>query len=243
MGLDKKTFSERLLAISDRNKQKPGRDPATGVWNVEKKLEVVGQWLIMGNMKLVAAHSGVEYDLVRKWKRQPWWPEMVAELRATQDIEMDTRITDIIQKSLDATYDRVVNGDYVYDQKSGQILRRPASLKDVHAVARDLLQRREMLRGKFEDAGGDKAMSVEEHLKILATNMSKWFEKEKKQPVIELEEIEDAVYAERPKDGQECSGLQEGERTVQLPTGECEEEGGEEYGETDGDESWESPQR
>lgn len=236
MGLDKKTFSDRLLAISDRNKQKPGRNSETGAWNIEKKLEVVGQWLIMGNMKLVAAHSGVEYNLIRKWKGQPWWPEMVAELRATQNIEMDTKITDIIQKSLDATYDRVVNGDYVYDQKSGEILRRPAPLRDVHRVAADLLQRRELLRGKFEDAGGDKAMSVEEHLKILAANMSKWFEKEQKQPVIELEEIEDAVYAQR------AEGLQEGECPVQLETGECEEEGGEEHGETDGDESWESPQ-
>jgi hypothetical protein len=235
MGLDKKTFSDRLLAISERNKGKPGRGP-DGSWNIEKKLEVVGQWLIMGNMKLVAATSGVDYNLIRKWKGQPWWPEMVAELRATQNIEMDTKITDIIQKSLDATYDRVVNGDYVYDPRTGQVLRRPAPLKDVHRVAADLLQRREMLRGKFEDAGGDKAMSVEEHLKILANNMAKWFEKEVKQPVIELEEIEDAVYAQRKE------GLQEGERTLQLSPGECEEEGGEEYGEAGTSESGEGTQ-
>lgn len=227
MPLDRNLFSERLLAVSERNKSKAVKDGRG--YTIEKKLEVVGQWLLLGNMKLVAAMTDVPYDLVRKWKGQPWWPEMVTELRATQNIEMDTKLSDVIQKSLDATYDRVVNGDYIYDQKTGQILRKPANLRDVHRVAADLLQRREMLRDKFEGKEVTSSVSVEEHLKILASNMSKWFEKEQK-PIIELEEVEDAVYAQRPEDGEVGSGLQAGERTVQQSSGEREEEGRTEQG-------------
>lgn len=219
MPIDKNLFSERLLQISERNQQKPVRDGRG--YTIEKKLEVVGQWLLLGNMKLVAGMTGVDYDLIRKWKGQPWWPEMVKELRATQNIEMDTKLSDVIQKSLDATYDRIVNGDFIYDQKTGKILRKPVNMRDAARVASDLLSRRELLRDKFEAKGEDKALSVEEHLKMLANNMSKWFES-KNQPIIELEEVEDAVYAERE------TGLQEGERPLQQPPGECEEAGGEE---------------
>jgi hypothetical protein len=194
-------FHDRLKVISERNKMVKRKEGQ--VWPIEKRIEVVSQFLVLGNLKLVAATTGVDYALVRKWKGQPWWPELVAEIRASQNIEMDTTLSDLVQKSLEAVHDRLVNGDFFYDQKTGQVARRPVPLRDVHRVAVDLLAKREVLRDKSDNQGDHSQTSVEEHLKILAGQMSKWFE-EKKKPVIELEEVEDAIYEERE------TGLQTG---------------------------------
>jgi hypothetical protein len=213
-----KDFKDRLNEITERNKSKLTPPPAGHGWPMEKRAEVVGQYLILGNLKMVAALTDMPYNTLRKWRYEPWWPEMVAELRATQNIKMDASLTELVELSLAAAYDRIVNGDYIYDQKSGEIRRKPAALRDIHRVAVDLLGKREFLRDRSEDRQEDSKVTIEEHLKLMAKEMAKWVDTKKKEVVdvesIEiLEDISDAVHEERE------AGLQEGERAVQQPPG------------------------
>jgi hypothetical protein len=200
-------LKERLEKIQQRNLRVKHKKYAT--WPIEKKIEVVTQWLVLGNLRQVSAVSGVSYDLVRQWRGEAWWAELEAEIRQSQSIEMDTKLSKIVEKSLEATLDRVENGDFIYDQKSGQIRRKPASLRDVHSVAKDLLDRREILRKGVQDRNEGPKVSIEEHLKMLATQMSQWFEPKKQPRVIDAEDVtpkgeEDAISEEWEE------GLQEG---------------------------------
>lgn len=199
-------IKERLEKISQRNLQKKHKRNTN--WPIEKKVEVVTQWLVLGNLKQVAAISGVSYDLVRQWRTQTWWPELEAEIRQSQNIEMDTKLSKIVEKSLEATLDRVENGDFIYDQKSGEIRRKPAALRDVHRVAVDLLDRREVLRKGAEDRNEGTKVSMEEQLKVIATQFAQWFEP-KKQPLPMLGEVEDAIPKEREEGLQEGAGVGE----------------------------------
>lgn len=210
---------ERLKAITKRNAKVGKKHQKWARWTPAQKMEVVKSVLATGNMRIAAAMHGVGYDLVREWKGQAWWAVMEAELRSEQDIELDAKLTQIVDKSLDATLDRVENGDFIYDQKSGEIRRKPANLRDVHRVAVDTLKQRQDLRVANEDTGVAK-ITVEEQLKMLADNLAQWVKTQK--PVIELNEVEDAVYEERE------AGLQEGEREVQLSPGERSEASSEE---------------
>lgn len=226
---------ERLAAITKRNRKKTHKKYQ--VWPIEKKIEVVTQWLVLGNLKQTAAISGVGYEVVREWKTQPWWGEFEAEIRQSQNIQTDTKLSKIVEKSLEATLDRVENGDFIYDQKSGQIRRKPAALKDVHRVAVDMIDRRERLREGADNRNEGPKVSVEEHLKMLANQMAQWFEP-KKQPVIIEEDIEDAIPKEREE------GLQEGTSMGTCEeAGEGEGEGSEELGPEDGSGSGTGPER
>lgn len=214
-------FKDRLDKITKRNKRfKP---PTRGMdWPIEKKAEVVGQFLILGNMKLVAATTDVPYDTIKKWKLSPWWGDMVTELRATQNIKMDAKLSELVELSLQAAYDRIVNGDYIYDQKTGELRRKPAQLRDIHRVAVDLLSKREFLRDRSDDRKEDSKVTIEEHLKLMAKEMAKWVDTKKKEVIdvnsVEiLEDISDALHDEREE------GLQEGEPTLQLPSRDSEE--------------------
>jgi hypothetical protein len=185
-------FSERLRKITLRNRRKTHKPGQT--WPIEKRVEVVSQWLVVGNMKQVAAISGVPYDLVRKWKGQPWWADLEREIRATQNIELDGKLSKIVDKSLEAVLDRVEHGDFIYDQKTGEVRRKPAALRDLHRVAVDTISKRELIR--TEEKTDQAKISVEDHLKMIAQELVK-LSKGPEKPVIDLVEVEDAVYVDK----------------------------------------------
>ena len=106
---------------------------------------------------------------------------------------MDTKLTKIVDKSLDAVLDRVENGDFIYDQKSGQIKRRPAALRDIHRVATDTLSKRELLRHGVTERNEHTQVAVVEQLKLLKDEFAKW---NANRTVPMVEEIEDAVPKE-----------------------------------------------
>lgn len=215
---------EKLKAISLRNNKKLAPKKVGGnKHTIETKMKVVNQWLLLGSLREAADATGVPYDTIRMWRGEPWWKEVENELRTSGNLKLDTKMSGIIEKSLDATLDRVEHGDFIYDQKSGEIRRKPAALRDIHRVAVDLLQKREMIRDAVEGRKETTQVAVAEQLKVLAAEFAKWTGAKPK--VTELVEVEDAVYAVHEEREE---GLQTGEREVQLETGSDCEEGSEE---------------
>ena len=188
---------DRLEQIKMRNLKVKHRKYQ--VWPIEKKIEVVSQWLVLGNMKLVAATTGVGYDLIREWKTQPWWKELEMEIRQTQNIEMDTKLSKIVERSMEAVADRLEHGDHFYDQKTGEIKRKPVAMRDAARVTVDLLSKRELLRGNATERRETTQVSVAEQLKMLAAEFAKW-QNPNKEIVVDVtdveakEDIEDAEF-------------------------------------------------
>lgn len=143
-------------------------------WSIESKIQVVSQYLVLGNMALVSSVTGVPHQLIRAWKGQPWWKDIENQVRATENLQMDNKLSKIVDKSLDAVLDRVENGEVFYDQKSGQLRRRPANLRDVSRVSIDLLSKRELLRGNATERKEVTQVSVDEQLKALALEFARW---------------------------------------------------------------------
>jgi hypothetical protein len=182
-------FTNRLETIKVRNLTKKHKPNTT--WPIEKKIEVVSQFLVLGNLKMVAAMTGVSYDLVRQWKGMPWWKELEAEIRQTQNIEMDTKLSKIVDRSLDAVLDRVENGDFIYDQKSGEIRRKPVALRDVHRVSVDTISKRELIRGNATERKENTQITVTEQLKLLAAEFARWNTGSKHTIDVEMVEVLD----------------------------------------------------
>ena len=201
-------FKERLKKITLRNtKVKHAKNKS---WPMEKKIEVVSQSLVLGNLKLVAATTGVSHGVLRQWKIQPWWKELEAEIKQSQTAELDTKLTKIVDKSLEAVLDRVENGEYVYDKVENKVKRRPASLKDVHRVSVDMISKRELIRGNATERKETTQVSITEQLKVLAEEFAKWASK-KKPEVIELEDKDVTDVTPLMKEDYESQGDEEDE--------------------------------
>lgn len=170
-------------------------------WPKEKKLQVVTQYLALGNMKLVAATTGVDYGLIRQWKMQPWWKEFEREIRATENIALDSNLTKIVDKSLEAVADRLENGDFIFDNKTGQIKRKPVNMKDAAKVSVDLLTKRELLRGNATNRSEAAVIPMADQLKALADAFARMSQGLPPAEIIDVEtveindkDIDDAVY-------------------------------------------------
>lgn len=228
----------RVTALSKKHKKHT-------TWPIEKRIEVVSQYLVLGNMSLVAAVTGVDHNLIRAWKSQPWWKEIEAQVRATENLQMDNKLSKIVDKSLDAVMDRVEHGDFIYDQRSGQIKRKPANMRDIAKVSVDLLSKRELLRGNATERKESSQVSVADQLKELALEFARWQNPTKQKETIDVEmvevledkETEDAVHDEWEE------GLQEGSGEVYVETGSSEEADGTERSPSQDGEGGFSPQR
>ena len=137
-----------------------------------KKIEVVTTYIALGKAPMVEAVTGVPRDLIRQWKMQPWWKELELEIRSEETAELDTKLAKIVDRTLDCIIDRVDNGDFILDSRSGTIKRVPVKLKDVHRVSTDLIDKRILLR-KQEYVAQDKT-TIDDVIKKLATQFAEF---------------------------------------------------------------------
>jgi len=154
-----------------RQRRKKGKGP--GKWADSQRIELVTTWLATGNLALSAATLGIPEITARVWKTQPWWKEMVAEIRASENLELDSKLKKVVDKSVDQLLDRVDNGDFQYDQKTGQLVRKPISARDAAKITSDMIDRRELLQGKKQEQI-DSSRKMEDKLLKLADELSRF---------------------------------------------------------------------
>ena len=130
--------------VYHRTYKKKSNDP--GLWPVKKKMEAVVTWLAIGNLTSTAGIIGVGLPTVKKWKQSPWWKEAVDQFQADDKQELDAKYQKIIRKALTVTEDRLDNGNFQMDQKTGRIVRVPVSMNDSHRLTKDLVDQQITLR-------------------------------------------------------------------------------------------------
>jgi hypothetical protein len=135
---------------------------------VEKRIELISRWLALGNMRQAAAMCNIDYELCKKWKREPWFADMVAEIQAARKLKTDNKLNKIIDKALDLIEDRLDNGDFIHNQKTGEVYRKQVSLKEARGAANDLMQRQVALsKLEIEQKSSDTAATIADQLTFL----------------------------------------------------------------------------
>ena len=114
-------------------------------WSDSQKLEAVKTYLILGNLSLTASSLKIPLPTIKDWKKSEWWKQIQNELMVQEDLQLGDRLKKIVNRSYDVIEDRMANGDFVYDQKTGEMRRKPVSMKDAHKVGLDLQERRDEL--------------------------------------------------------------------------------------------------
>ena len=171
------------------------------IWPMEKKIAAVTQYLVLGNMNLVAASTGIDAHLLRHWKMQPWWADTEREIRTTENLQIDTKLTQIVDRSLDVVQDRLANGDFIYNQKTGQIIRKPVNMKDAVTASKEMLTKRELLRGNATERREQVQVSMADQLKALAYEFAKLNQKTTDIPLlVDVVDVESKVVISESTD-------------------------------------------
>jgi len=168
-----------------------------------KRIEAVTTYLVLGKSNLVEAAIGVPQGTIRQWKLQPWWDELVHQIQTESDLELDAKLAKRIEKSLDLVNDRLENGDFLYDPKTGSFVRKPVNIRDGWKISSEMIDKRWLIRKMPKEQTSEGA--VGDILKTLAAEFATMAKRRLKEVVIDgevLEELKDGsaveVQAELP---------------------------------------------
>ena len=167
----------RLVYI--RNKKTKPYDPKTGTgdrgtWPEKKRMEVLTTFLATGSQAHTAAITGIPEQTIRTWRKQEWWTDRIKEIKEGDNLQLDAKLTKVMDKALDAVVDRIENGEYMYDPRTGEIKRIPAKLRDVQKVAGDMIDKKTLLAKVQKGKEEQKQAITADHLLMLAREFSKF---------------------------------------------------------------------
>lgn len=163
-----------------------------GIWSDEKRIEAVATYIALGSMAETHRVTTIPLNTLWSWKQQgTWWKDVEQALRAEKNNETSTKLNGIVNKTLEAIVDRVDNGDYLYDQRTGDIKRIPVTSASLNKIATTLLDRRltldKMEVAKVEEEV-DSTAKLEKQLTKLADSFAKFVSsKKREEKVIEGE--------------------------------------------------------
>lgn len=164
----------------------------------EQKVEVATLFQQLGNIRIVSEKTGVPYQTIIDWRRTDWWVDLLDELKQIKRTKTGTKLAEIIEQSITVVQDRLENGDFVLNNKTGEITRRPVSLRDAAQVTNNLITRQIQMEELAEKLVNRKE-SIKETLNVLAKEFAKFNKEQQKQnaTTIEFKEVPDAIHEER----------------------------------------------
>lgn len=185
------------LALTDNKKTKDRKPKIRSVdagtnrsWSDKQKIEAVQSYLLLGNLALTSRILKIPEITLRVWKTTEWWKNVVDDIRQQESMEMSGRLKKIIDASLAATEDRLLNGDMMYDNKTGQMVRKPVNMRDAHKVAVDLMDKKKLLDKEVTD--GPVEAQEDDRLLKLAEKFASFVQQKIEKPVeiIDVEDVE-----------------------------------------------------
>ena len=139
--LTKKRIDKMLNRIDMKTKIVHGIEKQ--VWSDEQRVEAVNAFLIIGNMTKVAEITGIPVNTLRDWRKfAPWWKDLETVLKEEHDIGVAGELTTVVESTIKAIADRVKNGDFIYNARSGEITRVPVKAADLGKIASSMIDKK-----------------------------------------------------------------------------------------------------
>jgi hypothetical protein len=175
-------------------KDKKTKAHQPGHWSEKKRMEVLTTFLATGSQKYTSAITGVPEPTIVSWRKQEWWKQGMYEIKEESNTQIDSKLTKIMDKALDAVMDRIENGEYMYDPRTGEIRRVPARLRDIQKVAGDTIDKKLLLDkiGRQKEQG-QKQQITADHLVSLAKEFAR-IATGKNQP--DIQEVKSVIEGE-----------------------------------------------
>jgi hypothetical protein len=192
----------------EKERERPNRRLADthSRWSDQQKLDAAKSWLVLGNTTMVSRLHGIPRITLCKWQESQWWHDLIAELRSEERITLSNKMKNLVEAAQTVVANRLETGDAVLNQKTGEIIYKPVSMKDAHRVAVDMLNQKQVL-DKASGAGGEIKEADTNKLEALAEKFAEFATKSIEQKLDKKRTIdgegsfvEDVPFVERTRD-------------------------------------------
>lgn len=165
------------------------RAKARDRWTWEDKVAVATKYMQLGNMRLVSELTEVPYQTILDWRKTEWWPQLCDEIKQIKRSKMGAKLEEVIELSVTEVMDRLQNGDFVLDRKTGEIVRKPVSMRDAAQVTNQLITRQIQMEELAERLTHRKE-SIKESLQMLAKEFAKFTKEQGKAKPVEVVDVQ-----------------------------------------------------
>ena len=176
-----------LVAEAEANLSKPGRKTdeerfrrgltrlhkRAGWYSDDQKTEVVALYVSgVTDAEDLSKFTHVPASTIQRWRGEDWWTELSEKIHTTIDQDVVARQTEIVELALDEIQDRLQNGEAILDRKTGEVKRKPVSMRDANIVANTMTDKRQLLRGK--PTSRSEKLTVDDRLSKLAEEFQRF---------------------------------------------------------------------
>lgn len=137
-----------------------------GRWKEKKKLEVITTFLATGNLTETSKICNVPRETIKSWRQASWWDETVNDIRNGDAQRNDNKMSKIIDKALDMVIERIDDGDFQFDQKTGRLVKVPLRVRDLQTIATTIFDKRQLIRKQPTTIAADGIGQAERLLKL-----------------------------------------------------------------------------
>lgn len=124
-------------------------DHPCAVYSKELKIQACSIFTSIGSVRKTAESLGLPIPVVDHWKKEaPWWNELTQHFRKEKQQELDALLTNAVHKAVNDLTDRLENGDFKLDLKTGELHRVPVGAKDLAVISAIVYDKRALLRGE-----------------------------------------------------------------------------------------------
>jgi hypothetical protein len=207
---------DALELYTQKRIRKERKDGITGNYTDATKYRVARHIVNFKNKRYIADATGIPLTTIQTWEKQPFWETILREVKQEQRALLANKMATIVDKALHEVEDRLENGEYILNQKTGEMVKKPVGMRDASRVVNDLVTQQLKLEKANEEVTMEQG-TVQDALKLLASEFAKFNNKgrsKNSQNVVDVEfkEVSNAVHDERE------AGLQEGSGEVHLQT-------------------------
>lgn len=157
-----------------------------------------------GNKGATATQIGISGETLRRWMKEDWWKEYENEIRLQSRSALSGKLQGLVDRAIKQVEDRLENGDWIYDQKLGKMIRKPVNAHVANQVLKDSINHTVLIDKLKEN---DKDAQTKEVIQDTLQKLMVEFAKFSKMRLIEGEKIDHAVHEERKEGLQEGAGL------------------------------------
>ena len=137
------------------------------------KTKAVSMFMETGNLRLTAEKINVPYETIQSWKKAEWWPTLVDEVRLIKKANANKKIEKIVEEGIEVISDRLQNGDWILNNKTGELQRKPVSLRDATQITNALMTRQIQME-EIAARMNHREHSMKDVLDVLAKEFQKW---------------------------------------------------------------------
>lgn len=182
-------YQGRELALHN-NGGKPTKQPHhnTHWWPEDKKIEAATMWAVTRNVEQVHKITTIPRYAIKKWMQEPWWDNVVSQVRKEQNELLDIKLTEVIGTAVEVISDRLKNGEVYVDRKSKEEYRVPVNVKNASLALETTFKERQLIRG--EATTRTESTTQDEKLKKLKDQFEKLAQSKLINPNVEVIEHE-----------------------------------------------------